>query len=199
MFNRWIAGALVALSAAAVGVVPASASAKANAADRAFVREMVPHHEMAVEMAKMARMQGDHAQIKQLAADIISAQNKEIRELKTIARSIGVTPASAGSMDHMQMMDDAEALGVPMDAMGMDMNMDELDGAKPFDRMFITMMTAHHKGAIVMAKAELKKGVNARLRSIARAIVSAQTREIRQMAAWKKAWYGGSSDSMGHH
>lgn len=199
MLNRRIAIIAVALSTVAIGVVPASASAKTDPADRAFVREMVSHHEMAVQMAEMARMQADHAKVKAMAGDIISAQTREIRELTAIARSIGVKPGSADAMDHMQMMDDAEALGVSMEAMGMDMNMDELDGAKPFDRMFITMMTAHHKGAIVMAKAELKKGVNARLRSIARAIITAQTREIRQMAAWKKAWYGDSSDSMGHH
>lgn len=198
MLNRRIAAIVVALSTVAIGVVSASASAKANAVDRAFVREMVPHHEMAVQMAEMARTQGDHAQIKKLASRIISAQTREIRELKAIARSIGVRPGNADSMDHMQMMDDAQAMGVSMDAMGMDMNMDMLDGAKPFDRMFITMMVAHHKGAIVMARAEMKKGVDARLRSIARGIITAQNREIRQMAAWKKAWYGGSSHQSHH-
>jgi len=183
----------VALACAAVIVAPASAATKANGVDRAFVREMVAHHEMAVDMAKMAQMQGEHAQIKTLAAAIVKAQNREIRQLKAIARRLGVRPASADSMDHMQMMKDADALGVSMAEMGMDMDMSMLDGAKPFDRMFIDMMTPHHKGAIRMARAELAKGVNAPLQAIARAIVKAQKKEIAEMKAWRKAWYGAAS------
>jgi uncharacterized protein (DUF305 family) len=75
--------------------------------------------------------------------------------------------------------------------------MDELDGAKPFDRKFIDMMITHHQGAIRMARAELAKGTSARLRTIARAIVAAQKREILQMNSWRKAWYGATSPSGG--
>jgi uncharacterized protein (DUF305 family) len=77
------------------------------------------------------------------------------------------------------------------------MNMDELDGAKPFDRKFIDMMITHHQGAIRMARAELAKGHSTRLRAIARAIVSAQKREITQLNSWRKAWYGATSPSGG--
>jgi uncharacterized protein (DUF305 family) len=180
----------VALACAAVVAMPASAAVKANGVDRAFVREMVAHHEMAVEMAKMAQMQGEHAEIKTLAGAIVRDQNREIRQMKAIARGLGVKPASADSMNHMQMMKDAQTLGVAMDKMGMAMDMSMLDGAKPFDRMFIDMMIPHHQGAIRMARAELAKGVNPQLRMLARAIVKAQTKEISQMKAWRAAWYG---------
>jgi len=43
---------------------PTATASKANKVDQAFVRQMVPHHEMAVEMARMARKQGQHAEIK---------------------------------------------------------------------------------------------------------------------------------------
>jgi len=75
--------------------------------------------------------------------------------------------------------------------------MDELDGAKPFDRTFIDMMITHHQGAIRMARAKPAKGGNAQLRTIARAIVSAQKREITEMNRWRKQSYGGSSPSGG--
>jgi hypothetical protein len=46
--------ARLAVVATALAVVsPAVASAKANETDLAFVREMIPHHQMATEMAKM--------------------------------------------------------------------------------------------------------------------------------------------------
>jgi uncharacterized protein (DUF305 family) len=177
----------------------ATAATKVNAVDRAFVREMVPHHEMAVEMARMAEMQGQHAEIKTAAAAIVKDQSAEIRTLKSIARRLGVTPLkmpSGNTMDQ-QMMRDAMTLGLSMDAMGMSMDMKALDGAKPFDRKFIDMMITHHQGAIRMARAERAKGKDAHLRQIGAAIITAQSKEIRQMNAWRKRWYGATSPSGG--
>jgi uncharacterized protein (DUF305 family) len=183
----------------AVAAPPHAAKATADATDRAFVREMIPHHKMAVEMARMAKMHGDHAQIRTLAGKIIAAQNAEIRQLTTIATSLGVTPAKMPTNGQMssQTMRDLDTLGVTMSQSGMMMNMSDLDGAKPFDRMFIDMMIPHHQGAIRMARAELAKGKNAKLRSIARGIITAQAAEIRQMNSWRKAWYGKTSPAGG--
>jgi uncharacterized protein (DUF305 family) len=186
------------LSAALAGglVAPGvQAASKANAVDRAFVREMVPHHQMAVEMARMAEKQGEHAEIKTLAAAIVKDQSKEIRSLKRIARRLGVTPAKPSA--HEQMMRDADTLGLSMDRMGMSMDMNELDGAKPFDRKFVDMMIEHHQGAIRMARAERAKGRDAQLRRIAAGIITAQAAEIRQMNAWREQWYGSTSPSGG--
>jgi uncharacterized protein (DUF305 family) len=200
--RRVAATAAVAVAATAVmGGAQANAASKANAVDRAFVREMIPHHQMAVEMARMGEMQGEHAEIKTLSAAIVKDQNAEIRTLKRIARSLGVTPAkmpSGNSMGgHEQMMRDAETLGLTMHQMGMSMDMKELDGAKPFDRKFIDMMITHHRGAIRMARAGRAKGKDASLRKIARAIITAQAKEIRQMNAWRTQWYGATSPSGG--
>jgi uncharacterized protein (DUF305 family) len=193
---RRMASVAAVVVAAAAAVAPvAQAAPKANAVDRAFVRQMIPHHEMAVEMAKMAEMQGEHAEIKSAAKKIVKDQTAEGRSLKRIARRLGVTP---GDMeDHEQMMRDAETLGLSMDEMGMSMDMDELDGAKPFDREFIDMMITHHRGAIRMARAERKRGRDVHLRKIAKAIITAQSAEIREMNAWRKEWYGATSPSGG--
>jgi uncharacterized protein (DUF305 family) len=183
---------------AAAGTAQA-AKATANATDRAFVREMIPHHQMATDMAKMAEMQAQHAQIRSLAKSIIQTQSAEITRLKTIAKAVGVTPASmpANGKMSMQTMDDLATLGVPMSKSGMMMNMSALDGAKPFDRKFIDMMIPHHQGAIRMARAELAKGKNTELRTIARGIITAQAKEIVQMNSWRKAWYGRTSPAGG--
>jgi uncharacterized protein (DUF305 family) len=184
---------------AAAAPTTATAAARANNTDRAFVREMVPHHQMAVEMAKMAKTDGEHAKIRRLARRIIKAQNGEIRTLKKIAHRLGVTPETMPMDGQMsdQMMRDLETLGVSMEQSGMTMNMHDLHGAKPFDRMFIDMMIPHHQGAIRMARAERANGHNARLRKIARAIITDQAKEIRQMNAWRKAWYGATSPAGG--
>ncbi len=47
-------------------------------ADVDFVKGMIPHHQGAVDMAKIVLEQGKDAEIKKFAQDIIDAQEKEI-------------------------------------------------------------------------------------------------------------------------
>jgi uncharacterized protein (DUF305 family) len=197
MYRRICRAAALA-AVALLTALPGAAQAKGvTATDRAFVREMVLHHEMAIEMAEMARMQATHQRIKTLAKSIIDDQNAEIRQLTAIRKRLEVKPLPSGSADHEAMMRDAETLGLSMDEMGMDMDMDELDAAKPFDRAFIHMMITHHQGAIRMARAELAKGRSSQLRAIAGAIVAAQKAEIIELNRWRKVWYGATSPSGG--
>jgi uncharacterized protein (DUF305 family) len=205
--------ALVAALAAGCGSTRSSgASSQANATDRAFVAQMIPHHEMAIQMAHSAERQGQHAQIKTLAAGIIAAQTREIAQLEPIVNSLGVIPdqvptATGGdqiSADDMgmgatgsHMTADARALGLSMDQMGMSMNTSALDTARPFDRAFVDMMIPHHQGAIRMARAELRRGQNPQLQTIATAIITQQAKEIADMNSWRAAWYGRASPAGG--
>lgn len=50
--------------------------------DRDFAAEMVPHHQMAVEMAKDVLARGKDPELRKLAEDIAAAQAKEIEFLK---------------------------------------------------------------------------------------------------------------------
>lgn len=174
----------------------AKTAASAADVDKAFVRQMVPHHMMAVEMAEMAEGRAEHQEIKTLSKEIISAQNKEISELEAIANELGVTPdepmGEAGGHG-ASMSDDAKTLGLTMDQMGMSMDMAALESADPFDKAFINEMTVHHQGAIAMAKAQLAGGENAELKTIATAIIAAQEKEAADMATWKAEWYPGAT------
>ncbi len=58
-----------------------------------------------------------------------------------------------------------------------------------YDLRFIDAMIPHHEGAIVMAKDILQKSKRPELQKFANTIISAQTDEIAQMKAWRKAWY----------
>ena len=46
--------------------------------DKAFVDEMIEHHQGAIDMANLAKTNAKHQEIKDLADDIISAQTNEI-------------------------------------------------------------------------------------------------------------------------
>lgn len=56
--------------------------AKQDPFDKAFIDNMVPHHQSAIDMANIARKESDNPRIKELAANIVSAQEKEIEQMK---------------------------------------------------------------------------------------------------------------------
>lgn len=76
--------------------------------------------------------------------------------------------------------------GMPMKSMGA---LERLFG-KDFDVAYMSMMIDHHKGAVEMAQAVLKVSKDARIRKAAQEIIAVQNKEIGQLTAWLKAWYG---------
>jgi len=57
-------------------------SLRGNEFDVEFLKQMIPHHEGAIEMAKDLQKQGGQAELKQIAADIITAQESEIKQMR---------------------------------------------------------------------------------------------------------------------
>lgn len=147
----------------------ASPAAGGNPVDRAFVADMIPHHESAVQMAQIAQRRGSSDFVKKLADDIVKTQNAEISAMRAADRRLKSAGVEQGS------------LGVPEHMMGMDDDPASLKSATPFDRAFIEMMIPHHEGAIAMAKAEKAKGGDSELKKLADDIIAAQQREIAEM------------------
>ena len=50
--------------------------------DKDFVLMMMPHHQGAIDMAKVELQYGTDPQLRQLATDIVAAQEKEIADMK---------------------------------------------------------------------------------------------------------------------
>lgn len=51
--------------------------------DKAFIAEMITHHQGAIDMANEAKKSAKHEEIKKLADDIVTAQTKEIDIMKS--------------------------------------------------------------------------------------------------------------------
>jgi uncharacterized protein (DUF305 family) len=62
--------------------------------------------------------------------------------------------------------------------------------ASTIDKHFIEQMVPHHEGAIAMANLALKKSKRPEIKTLATAIISAQTTEIQSMNGWYKDWFG---------
>jgi uncharacterized protein (DUF305 family) len=146
--------------------------------DRRFIDAMVPHHQGAIAMAEVALKNAQHEEIIQLSRNIISSQQAEIEELKSIKQEEFGTSNVPMEMNQEQMR-----------SMGMMMDPQQLANKEPFDKAFIDAMIPHHKSAIYMAQVASEKSKIPEIKELAQDIVSAQKREIEQMRRWREQWY----------
>ncbi|MFD6878527.1 MULTISPECIES: DUF305 domain-containing protein [unclassified Streptomyces] len=145
-----------------------------NAADHAYVRNMTEHHRQALAMSALAPERASAEGVKRLAERIAAAQGPEIGAMeKWITRHPAPAP-DAGGHDHGAMpgMATPQQLEQLRDAKGAD-----------FDRLFLTLMTAHHEGALKMAGEALSRGNNVAVEEMATEVVATQSAEIHRMRA----------------
>ncbi|OZF41957.1 DUF305 domain-containing protein [Rhodococcus sp. 14-2470-1b] len=165
------------MSSAPMSSAQASASAEFNDADVMFAQMMYPHHAQAVEMADMANGRTDNPDMLSLASAIASAQQPEMDQMTTWLTEWG-QPMPDMDMGDMGGMDHSSGSGM-MTAQDMDALM--AASGPEFDRQWLTMMIAHHTGAIEMANTEIADGSNPDALEMARAIVATQQQEIETM------------------
>ncbi|MFE2547133.1 DUF305 domain-containing protein [Streptomyces sp. NPDC059355] len=150
-----------------------------NAADRAYVRHMVEHHRQALTMSALAPERASADGVKRLAERISAAQKPEIGAMeKWLARYPAPSGAPAAGHDH-----DHDHGAMP--GMATEQQLSRLAAAKgpEFDRLFLTLMTAHHEGAVKMAGEALAAGNNGAVEEMANEVVATQTAEIHRMRA----------------
>jgi uncharacterized protein (DUF305 family) len=129
-----------------------------TAADVHFMTGMIGHHSQAILMAGWAPTHGASPAVRVLCERIINAQRDEIATMQQWLR------------DRQQPVPDATPMAMPMnghDHPGMEHEhamlmpgmlteeqLQQLDAArgKEFDRLFLTFMIQHHKGAVQMVK-----------------------------------------------
>jgi len=143
--------------------------------DQHFIEQMIPHHEDAITMAKLAQTKAQRSEVKELANNIIDSQGKEISQMKSWYRDWfnKDVPGDNQVMNQHGMMGDTS-------------DMTRLEQATDFDKAFVEEMIPHHQMAVMMANM-LKGGTNRpEMKKLADDIIAAQTKEIDQMRVWLK-------------
>lgn len=143
--------------------------------DVAFAKGMIPHHQGAIEMAKIQLKYGKDNEMRQLAQTIINAQQTEITQMQTWLE---------------QHQSDTTTTTTPASDMNMDMTthdrmMQGITNTDP-DVAFAEGMIPHHQGAIEMADTQLRLGKDPAMLALAKKIKAAQDPEIKQMQDWLK-------------
>ena len=171
--NIAVLGALVFAGCSSSSAIDENASF--NKADQKFVQEMIPHHEQAVVMSEMVSNVQVSGETSALATEIISAQAGEIELMKGFLSEWGVEydPNSDPHAGHMMSGDESSGMMT-------DEELAELKNSSGvvFEKMWLTMMLAHHKGAIKMAETVVADGKDEQVKTLAEAIINEQQKEI---------------------
>lgn len=146
-------------------------------ADIDFVRGMIPHHQGAVDMAKVQLQYGKDEELKELARRIIVAQESEIGFMKQWLSGRDASFTYPNACDRPAVKEYKAA----MEVMHRDMAIAYTGDA---DIDFARGMIPHHQGAVDMAWTLKKYGKEPALRPLTDDIVRSQQQEIRLMQDW---------------
>ena len=119
-----------------------------TAADVAFMQHMIVHHQQALDMAVLAKDRTNAEQLLAVAGRIEASQADEIAFMRNWLKERGEPvedPAMKGHGEHLHHMMQGMASPEDMKALA------EAKGVE-FDRQFLTLMIAHHVGAVEMVK-----------------------------------------------
>ena len=167
---------IVSLLAIGIILVPNSANASSHAkslqnlgmSEIMFAQMMIPHHEQAISMSETALKKSRNQEILKLSRQIKTLQSSETSQLTYWLKATN----SSMTMDHDMKM--SGMLTVKELA-----SLKQLTGTQ-FDRTFLQLMIKHHQGALEML--DLISGSrNAEAKALAKAINSAQSKEISSM------------------
>ncbi len=134
------------------------AAASYSPADVAFMQGMIMHHQQAVDMALLVKERTNRAELVTIAGRIESSQADEISFMRSWLAERGEAlempgmKGAKGAKGHQHHADHQMA------GMASPQQMKALAAAKgvEFDRQFLTLMIAHHEGALTMVKDLLK-------------------------------------------
>jgi uncharacterized protein (DUF305 family) len=122
-------------------------------ADVDFMSHMIGHHAQAIVMSDWAPTHGASASVRTLAERIINSQQDEIATMQRWLRDRR-KPVPEARATGMKMTMNGTQHEMLMPGMLTQTQMQQLDQARgpEFDRLFLTYMIQHHKGAVSMVK-----------------------------------------------
>ena len=145
------------------------ASTGFTGADTMFLQMMIPHHQQAIDISKLALQKSQNAELLALAKVIIRDQTSEIEQMKAWLKEAGASEDMGHAMHGMGGMLDAAELSALAKASG-----------KDFDTLWLKGMIGHHDGAIHMTQM-IEDASNPEIKAFGEVIVKDQTAQIIQM------------------
>lgn len=151
-----------------------------GSADIGFLQDMIAHHEQAVDMALTLYDRTENETLRAMAADMMLTQQTQIGQMQGW---LILWNAPMSNTDKPMTW-----MGMPVEGLMPGMATDEQLAALrastgvESDRLFIELMIPHHQSALHMSQAVIERGSVPAVLDIARAMITAQEREIRELS-----------------
>lgn len=145
-----------------------------------FARDMIVHHNQAVQLAILLYDRTKNAELRQIALDVILSQQNQIGQMQGWLYLWNLP--STGPDLPMAWMNAPVQQGL-MPGMATDEQMAQLRDSTGVDadRLFIQLMIPHHESAIHMAQYILDRTSIPAVQNLARSMIESQTGEIKIM------------------
>ncbi|MFC7487122.1 DUF305 domain-containing protein [Knoellia sp. CPCC 206453] len=159
-----------------------------GSAEAGFSRDMQTHHGQAVQMSLLIAERTEDPDVRTLANDIMTSQQGQAGRMSGWLEVWGLSPTGSeppmawmGSDHHGATSPAGESDAMPGMASVTDIaNLTAARGVDA-DRIFLSLMIAHHRGGVEMADDVLARSDRTEVVTLARAMKSAQTSEIAVM------------------
>lgn len=149
--------------------------------DVKFMQDMIPHHNQAVQMAELVSDRTNNQELRDVAGRIDASQVDEIDFMDGWLSDRGEAVPETTAHSAMHMSHVMAGMASPEDMA----RLAELEGTE-FDRLFLTLMIAHHEGAVTMVEELLEQPGSAYdpvLFQFVNDVTNDQSQEIERMNA----------------
>jgi uncharacterized protein (DUF305 family) len=146
-----------------------SVEGKLSGQDAMFLQMMIPHHQQAVVISDYALTNSRNVEVLKLANQIKFAQQLEITQMEKWLNDAGLKTDPGHSMDGMGGMLTQDQLSIMAKSKG-----------AAFDKLFLSGMIDHHKGAVVMVSM-ISNSKNSQIKEFGNQIRISQSAEIELM------------------
>ncbi|MEO6018649.1 MAG: DUF305 domain-containing protein [Knoellia sp.] len=159
-----------------------------GSAEAGFARDMQTHHGQAVEMSLLINNRSTDPGIRILAKDIATSQQHQAGQMFAWLAVWGLSPTGSqpamawmGSDHHGATSTNGEKVLMPGMASAADLARLKAASGVEAEKIFLTLMIAHHKGGVEMADAVLARSDRTEVVTLAGSMKISQTAEITAM------------------
>lgn len=121
-------------------------------ADVQFMQDMIPHHHQATVMSRLVADRTDSPELVEVAGRIQKSQADEIEFMKNWLAERGEDVPDPSAHDAMHTSHEMAGMASPEDIARL-----EASQGEEFDKLFLSLMIEHHKGALTMVEELLEQ------------------------------------------
>jgi uncharacterized protein (DUF305 family) len=140
--------------------------------DVAYMRELIPVHEEAIEIVMAATLKANHPELLQWNQRVIDRKGEQTRKMLLLLQGLGTTPGKRNANEVTPKVKTMRSLG-----------------GENLEKVYMPMMIDHFSQSIAISKLAMTKSSNQSVKDLAASVIGAESQEQNLLRNWLKTWY----------